>query len=53
MSPLGRCHPVPLSPQRHPSTLTTPEHTVELRGATLTWAGRDKSSKKNVLEVSR
>ncbi|NXH98148.1 RHG27 protein, partial [Pachycephala philippinensis] len=36
---------------RHPSTLTTPEHTVELRGATLTWAGRDKSSKKNVLEL--
>lgn len=44
---------IPLSPQRHPGTLTTPEHTVELRGATLTWAGRDKSSKKNVLEVSR
>ncbi|XP_009882148.1 PREDICTED: rho GTPase-activating protein 27-like [Charadrius vociferus] len=37
---------------RHPSTLTTPEHTVELRGATLTWAGKDKSSKKHVLEVS-
>ncbi|KAM4756548.1 rho GTPase-activating protein 27 isoform 2-T3 [Cyanocitta cristata] len=36
---------------RHPSTLTTPEHTVELRGAILTWAGRDKSSKKNVLEL--
>ncbi|NXE69464.1 RHG27 protein, partial [Calcarius ornatus] len=36
---------------RHPSTLTTPEHTVKLRGATLTWAGRDKSSKKNVLEL--
>lgn len=44
---------IPLSPQRQPSTLTTPEHTVELRGASLTWAGRDKSSKKNVLEVSR
>nr|XP_030111881.3 rho GTPase-activating protein 27 isoform X2 [Taeniopygia guttata] len=36
---------------RHPSTLTTPEHTVKLHGATLTWAGRDKSSKKNVLEL--
>ncbi|XP_071433633.1 rho GTPase-activating protein 27 isoform X3 [Pithys albifrons albifrons] len=36
---------------RHPSTLTTPEHTVELRGATLAWASRDKSSKKNVLEL--
>uniref|UniRef100_A0A8C0HNH6 Rho GTPase activating protein 27 n=1 Tax=Buteo japonicus TaxID=224669 RepID=A0A8C0HNH6_9AVES len=38
---------------RHPSTLTTPEHTVELRGATLAWAGKDKSSKKHVLEVRR
>uniref|UniRef100_A0A663MWP8 Rho GTPase activating protein 27 n=1 Tax=Athene cunicularia TaxID=194338 RepID=A0A663MWP8_ATHCN len=46
-----RCHPVPLLPQRHPSTLTTPEHTVELRGATLAWAGKDKSSKKHVLEL--
>uniref|UniRef100_A0A8D0FLE5 Rho GTPase activating protein 27 n=1 Tax=Strix occidentalis caurina TaxID=311401 RepID=A0A8D0FLE5_STROC len=36
---------------RHPSTLTTPEHTVELRGATLAWAGKDKSSKKHVLEL--
>ncbi|KAM6114712.1 rho GTPase-activating protein 27 [Phoenicopterus ruber ruber] len=35
----------------HPSTLTTPEHTVELRGATLAWAGKDKSSKKHVLEL--
>ncbi|XP_033926160.1 rho GTPase-activating protein 27 isoform X5 [Melopsittacus undulatus] len=37
--------------QRHPSTLTTPEHTLELRGATLAWAGRDKSSRKHVLEL--
>lgn len=44
---------IPLLLQRHPSTLTTPEHTVELRGATLAWAGKDKSSKKHVLEVSR
>ncbi|XP_053944685.1 rho GTPase-activating protein 27 isoform X1 [Cuculus canorus] len=36
---------------RHPSTLTTPEHTVELCGATLTWASKDKSSKKHVLEL--
>uniref|UniRef100_A0A8C6JFI6 Uncharacterized protein n=1 Tax=Melopsittacus undulatus TaxID=13146 RepID=A0A8C6JFI6_MELUD len=36
---------------RHPSTLTTPEHTLELRGATLAWAGRDKSSRKHVLEL--
>lgn len=42
----------PSFPQRHPSTLSTPEHTVELRGATLAWATRDKSSKKHVLEVS-
>ncbi|NXE29744.1 RHG27 protein, partial [Ardeotis kori] len=36
---------------RQPSTLTTPEHTVELRGATLAWASKDKSSKKHVLEL--
>ncbi|PKU28226.1 rho gtpase-activating protein 27 [Limosa lapponica baueri] len=40
-----------MSHKRHPSTLTTPEHTVELRGATLAWAGKDKSSKKHVLEL--
>lgn len=54
-APLGRCqqcHLHPLFPQRHPSTLSTPEHTVELRGATLAWATKDKSSKKHVLEVS-
>lgn len=28
-----------------------PEFTVDLRGATISWASRDKSSKKNVLEV--
>ncbi|XP_061568763.1 rho GTPase-activating protein 27-like isoform X2 [Cololabis saira] len=28
-----------------------PEFTVDLRGASLDWAGRDKSSKKNVLEL--
>ncbi|XP_069041888.1 rho GTPase-activating protein 27 isoform X2 [Lepisosteus oculatus] len=28
-----------------------PEYTVELRGATISWAGKDKSSKKNVLEL--
>lgn len=28
-----------------------PEITVELRGATIGWASKDKSSKKNVLEV--
>nr|XP_013800485.1 PREDICTED: rho GTPase-activating protein 27-like isoform X1 [Apteryx mantelli mantelli] len=44
--------PVPAkTPWRHPATLTTPEHTVELRGATVTWASKDKSSKKNVLEL--
>lgn len=40
------------SPQRHPSKLSTPEYTVELKGASLDWAPKDKSSKKNVLEVS-
>uniref|UniRef100_A0A8C7WEM1 Rho GTPase-activating protein 27 n=1 Tax=Oncorhynchus mykiss TaxID=8022 RepID=A0A8C7WEM1_ONCMY len=29
----------------------TPEYTVELRGATVGWAPKDKSSKKNVLEL--
>ncbi|KAM4622510.1 rho GTPase-activating protein 27-like [Discoglossus pictus] len=33
------------------SSLTTPEHTVRLQGATLGWAKKDKSSKKNVLEL--
>ncbi|XP_010873242.2 rho GTPase-activating protein 27 isoform X5 [Esox lucius] len=28
-----------------------PEYTVELRGATVSWAPKDKSSKKNVLEL--
>lgn len=41
------------SPQRQPSKLSTPEYTVELKGASLSWAPKDKSSKKNVLEVSR
>ncbi|XP_067412380.1 rho GTPase-activating protein 27 isoform X2 [Emydura macquarii macquarii] len=36
---------------KHPSMLTTPEHTVELRGATVSWAPKEKSSKKNVLEL--
>ncbi|XP_077020184.1 rho GTPase-activating protein 27 isoform X2 [Tamandua tetradactyla] len=36
---------------RQPSKLSTPEYTVELRGASLTWAPKDKSSKKNVLEL--
>uniref|UniRef100_A0A8C0VUV9 Rho-GAP domain-containing protein n=1 Tax=Castor canadensis TaxID=51338 RepID=A0A8C0VUV9_CASCN len=37
---------------RHPSKLSTPEYTVELKGASLSWAPKEKSSKKNVLEVS-
>ncbi|XP_036613225.1 rho GTPase-activating protein 27 isoform X1 [Trichosurus vulpecula] len=36
---------------RQPSTLSTPEYTVDLRGATLNWAAKDKSSKKNVLQL--
>lgn len=40
------------SPQRQPSKLSIPEFTVDLKGASLTWAPKDKSSKKNVLEVS-
>uniref|UniRef100_K7FTN3 Rho GTPase activating protein 27 n=1 Tax=Pelodiscus sinensis TaxID=13735 RepID=K7FTN3_PELSI len=36
---------------KHPSMLTTPEHTVDLRGAVVSWAPKEKSSKKNVLEL--
>ncbi|XP_006833588.1 PREDICTED: rho GTPase-activating protein 27 isoform X2 [Chrysochloris asiatica] len=36
---------------KQPSKLSTPEYTVELRGASLAWAPKDKSSKKNVLEL--
>ncbi|XP_073901743.1 rho GTPase-activating protein 27 isoform X4 [Castor canadensis] len=35
---------------RNPSKLSTPEYTVELKGASLSWAPKEKSSKKNVLE---
>ncbi|XP_053310168.1 rho GTPase-activating protein 27 isoform X2 [Spea bombifrons] len=31
--------------------LTIPEHTVQLHGATISWAAKDKSSKKHVLEL--
>ncbi|KAM8945783.1 rho GTPase-activating protein 27-like [Pelodytes ibericus] len=33
------------------SVLTIPEHTVQLQGATLSWATKEKSSKKHVLEL--
>uniref|UniRef100_A0A8C5MH33 Rho GTPase activating protein 27 n=1 Tax=Leptobrachium leishanense TaxID=445787 RepID=A0A8C5MH33_9ANUR len=33
------------------ATLTIPDHTVNLQGATLVWATKEKSSKKNVLEL--
>nr|XP_020670178.1 rho GTPase-activating protein 27 [Pogona vitticeps] len=36
---------------KHPSVLSSPEYTVDLHGATLLWAAKDKSSKKNVLEL--
>ncbi|XP_060111846.1 rho GTPase-activating protein 27 [Heteronotia binoei] len=36
---------------KHPSVLSSPEHTVDLHGATLSWAPKDKSSKKHVLEL--
>ncbi|XP_015741024.1 rho GTPase-activating protein 27 isoform X2 [Coturnix japonica] len=38
---------------RHPttSTISTPEHTVELRGAAIGWASKERSSKKHVLEL--
>ncbi|XP_074834962.1 rho GTPase-activating protein 27 isoform X2 [Carettochelys insculpta] len=34
-----------------PAMLTTPEHTVDLQGAVVAWAPKEKSSKKNVLEL--
>uniref|UniRef100_A0A673UG31 Rho GTPase activating protein 27 n=1 Tax=Suricata suricatta TaxID=37032 RepID=A0A673UG31_SURSU len=36
---------------RPPPKLSTPEYTVDLRGASLSWAPKDKSSRKNVLEL--
>ncbi|XP_045155406.1 rho GTPase-activating protein 27 [Echinops telfairi] len=36
---------------KQPSKLSTPEYTVELRGASLALAPKDKSSRKNVLEL--
>ncbi|OWK13898.1 ARHGAP27, partial [Cervus elaphus hippelaphus] len=36
---------------RQPSKFSTPEFTVDLKGASLAWAPKDKSSKKNVLEL--
>lgn len=33
------------------SSQIVPEYTVELKGAAVSWASKDKSSKKNVLEV--
>ncbi|XP_014302901.2 LOW QUALITY PROTEIN: rho GTPase-activating protein 27 [Myotis lucifugus] len=36
---------------RQPPKLSTPEYTVDLKGASLAWAPKDKSSKKNVLEL--
>ncbi|XP_038402898.1 rho GTPase-activating protein 27-like isoform X3 [Canis lupus familiaris] len=35
---------------RQPPKLSTPEYTVELRGPSLSWAPKEKSSRKNVLE---
>uniref|UniRef100_A0A3B3TFL7 Rho GTPase activating protein 27, like n=1 Tax=Paramormyrops kingsleyae TaxID=1676925 RepID=A0A3B3TFL7_9TELE len=39
------------TPAGNKSTQIIPEYTVELRGATINWATKDKSSKKNVLEL--
>lgn len=46
---LNECH-WSVIPQNKTNQIT-PEYTVELRGATVGWAPKDKSSKKNVLEV--
>ncbi|XP_036306953.1 rho GTPase-activating protein 27 isoform X3 [Pipistrellus kuhlii] len=37
--------------RQQPSKLSVPEYTVELDGASLAWAPKDKSSRKNVLEL--
>ncbi|XP_078501138.1 rho GTPase-activating protein 27 isoform X3 [Lissotriton helveticus] len=39
------------SSMKQSSSLNTPEYTVELKGATVCWALKEKSSKKNVLEL--
>ncbi|XP_076121983.1 rho GTPase-activating protein 27 isoform X1 [Alosa pseudoharengus] len=47
-------HKDPKSAPSGPSSKSNqivPEYTVELRGASVLWASRDKSSKKNVLEL--
>ncbi|XP_060547732.1 rho GTPase-activating protein 27 isoform X2 [Pantherophis guttatus] len=36
---------------KYPSVLSSPEFTVDLRGASLSWAHKDRSSRKNVLEL--
>lgn len=38
-------------PAQNKTNQIVPEFTVDLRGATIGWASKDKSSKKNVLEV--
>ena len=38
-------------PTQNKTNQIVPEFTVDLRGATIGWASKDKSSKKNVLEV--
>ncbi|KAK9396709.1 rho GTPase-activating protein 27 [Crotalus adamanteus] len=36
---------------KHPSVLSSPEFRVNLHGASLSWAHKDRSSRKNVLEL--
>uniref|UniRef100_A0A671RAH3 Rho GTPase-activating protein 12-like n=1 Tax=Sinocyclocheilus anshuiensis TaxID=1608454 RepID=A0A671RAH3_9TELE len=44
-------HKDPKSPVGGKTNQIVPEFTVELKGATINWATKDKSSKKNVLEL--
>ncbi|XP_053322511.1 rho GTPase-activating protein 12 isoform X7 [Spea bombifrons] len=45
-------NPGPVSPvSKFGGNQSKPEFTVDLKGASLEWAGKDKSSKKNVLEL--
>ncbi len=49
------CHTWPLIPfpwfQKFGSNQSKPEFTVDLRGGSVDWASKDKSSKKHVIEV--
>lgn len=51
LRPAERLTPV-CCPQKFGSNQSKPEFTVDLRGASVEWASKDKSSKKHVIEVA-